>query len=151
MLFPESGDSGVPALGFEGTVASRRQVGKAVTAVVMRLELPVYETEDEVGWFVYVVRLKGFGQVARDEVFESLRFEGIACSNYFSPIHLQPYFEQLGYRERDFPISEKIALSTMALPFYNKLQTAQICRVSDALKQALSRLSRSVRPSAGRS
>jgi perosamine synthetase len=107
---------------------------------IEELELPAYEIPDaEVSWFVYVVRLKGFDPAGRDEVLSSLRSEGIACSNYFSPIHLQPYFQQLGYRPGDFAVTEAISGSTVALPFHNRLERQQIARVARALKQAVNR------------
>ena len=109
-------------------------------ADIEELELPLYDVADgEISWFVYVVRLKGFAQAERDEVLRRLKSEGIACNNYFSPLHLQPHLRRLGYQEGDFPITEAIAASTVALPFYNNLQSEQIRRVSDVLRRALSR------------
>jgi perosamine synthetase len=133
---------GVSQLGrIDEMLQTRRQVAEKYRrqlADIEALELPVYELPDaDLSWFVYVVRLRGFDQPARDEVLESLRSEGIACSNYFSPIHLQPYFQELGYRKGDFPVTELVASSTVALPFYNKLQGDQIGRVGDVLRRAL--------------
>ena len=109
-------------------------------ADIEELELPLYDVADgEISWFVYVVRLKGFARAERDEVLRRLKSEGIACNNYFSPLHLQPHLRRLGYQEGDFPITEAIAASTVALPFYNNLQSEQIRRVSDVLRRALSR------------
>ena len=109
-------------------------------ADIEELELPLYDVADgEISWFVYVVRLKGFARAERDEVLRRLQSEGIACNNYFSPLHLQPHLRRLGYQEGDFPITEAIAASTVALPFYNNLQSEQIRRVSDVLRRALNR------------
>ena len=99
----------------------------------------------ELSWFVYVVRLKGFGFAERDEVLRALRSEGIGCNNYFAPLHLQPHFRELGHREGDFPITEGIAASTVALPFYTSLRSDQIARVGDVLRRALARLGTSHR------
>ncbi len=107
---------------------------------IEEVELPVYDVPGaELSWFVYVIRLKGFEQAARDEVLRCLRCEGVSCSTYFSPIHLQSHFQQLGHREGDFPITEEIASSTVALPFYNRLRSEQIHQVSEALRRALCR------------
>jgi perosamine synthetase len=104
------------------------------------LELPVYDLPDgEVSWFVYVVRLKGCDRAGRDDVLRTLRADGIACSDYFSPLHLQPHIQRLGHRAGDFPVTEAVAASTIALPFYTNLQPEQISRVSDGLRRALSR------------
>jgi perosamine synthetase len=128
---------------------SRREVAEGYRqhlAGIDQLELPVYEIPGaEVSWFVYVVRLMVGDQAFRDQVLESLRSEGVACSNYFSPIHLQRYFQQFGYRPGDFPVTEAVASSTVALPFYNKLNGQQILRIREALERAL-RLTCSLSP-----
>ncbi len=47
---------------------------------------------------------------------------GILVSNYFSPVHLQPFMvERFGYKKGDFPVVESVSESTIALPFYNNL------------------------------
>jgi perosamine synthetase len=105
------------------------------------LELPIHELPHaELSWFVYVLRLKGYTLAERDEVLRSLRAEGIGCNNYFAPLHLQPHFQALGYQDGDFPITEAIAASTVALPFYSGLQRDQIARVADVLRRTLARL-----------
>jgi perosamine synthetase len=107
-------------------------------AGIDELELPVYDLPGaEISWFVYVVRLKGCSLADRDEVLRRLRAEGIACSNYFSPIHLQPHFRRMGHQESEFPVTETVAASTIALPFYNKLHPEQIRRIGQALRRAL--------------
>jgi perosamine synthetase len=109
-------------------------------ADVAELELPLYDVPDaEISWFVYVVRLKGCDRAGRDDVLRTLRSGGIACSDYFSPLHLQPHIQRLGHQEGDFPVTEAVAASTIALPFYTNLQPEQIRRVSDGLRRALGR------------
>jgi perosamine synthetase len=105
---------------------------------IEQLELPTYrEPDSEISWFVYVVRLKGFDRAGRDEVLRRLRLDGIACSDYFSPLHLQPHFRQMGFAGGEFPVTEAVSASTVALPFFNALQGGEIERVSQALRRAL--------------
>jgi perosamine synthetase len=105
------------------------------------LELPIHELPAaELSWFVYVVRLKELAFAEREDVLEALRLEGVGCNNYFAPLHLQPHFRALGYREGDFPITEAIAASTVALPFFTTLRNEQITRISDVLRRALARV-----------
>ena len=98
-----------------------------------------------VSWFVYVVRLTGeFSQADRDRVLSSLRAEGIGCSNYFSPIHLQPFYRrQFGFARGDFPVTEAASERTIALPFFTGMRESQVRRVCTALRRALSAGSRS--------
>ena len=96
----------------------------------------------EMSWFVYVIRLADdFSREDRDQVLELLRQEGVACNNYFAPIHLQSFYrEQFGYRRGDFPITEHVADRTIALPFFNHLREEQIQAVVGALSRALNQV-----------
>ncbi|MBE3133548.1 MAG: DegT/DnrJ/EryC1/StrS family aminotransferase [Acidobacteria bacterium] len=111
-------------------------------AGVEELVLPAPYTEGTMSWFVFVVRLADrFSQAQRDAVLEHLRGEGIGTNNYFSPVHLQPFYaEQFGYKPGDFPVCEKIAARTLALPFYNRLTEPDQDLVVECLKAALARL-----------
>lgn len=102
----------------------------------------------EMSWFVYVVRLADeFERGDRDLVLEYLRRHGIGCNNYFSPIHLQPFYqERFGFRTGQFPVTEHIAARTIALPFYNTLTIDQVDAVSTALRGALRTLPRRMHP-----
>ena len=88
------------------------------------------------GWFVYVIRLDE--GVDRLRVMQHLQQRGIPSRPYFSPIHLQPFYRQrFGHREGDFPITECVAQSTLALPFYGNLPVEQIDLVCARLQEAV--------------
>lgn len=54
---------------------------------------------------------------------EKLNKKGIQSKNYFSPVHLQPFYkEKWGYGLGDLPITELISSLTVAIPFYTSLQ-----------------------------
>jgi len=91
------------------------------------------------GWFVYVVRLTDeFKRKDRDLIMTKLRAKGIACSNYFAPIHLQPFYRKMfGYKPGNFPVTEEIAAHTLALPFFNAITNEQIDYVVETLKSVV--------------
>jgi perosamine synthetase len=90
-------------------------------------------------WFVYVVRMADdYPPGARDHVLAGLRDRGIQCSNYFAPIHLQPFYrERFGFGEGDFPVCEALAARTLALPFHTGLSEADVDRVVTTLQALL--------------
>jgi len=88
-----------------------------------------------VSWFVYVVRLgEMFEQADRDWIAAELQARGIGCARYFAPIHLQPFYRQtFGFAPGDFPITERIAARTLALPFSNQITDEQLDEVCETL------------------
>jgi len=94
-------------------------------------------TTTKIGWFVYVVRLAA--GTDRAAVVGALAADGVPSRPYFPPIHLQPYYrERFGYREGDFPITEAIARTTLALPFHGQMTDDEVDFVVSALERALS-------------
>lgn len=108
------------------------------------ITVPAAPAETTVSWFVYVVELSAdFSREDRDAILDGLRSRGIGCSNYFSPIHLQPYLAaQFGWKRGDFPVTEAIADRTIALPFFTGLDLDRQRVVSDALARQLVACSR---------
>jgi len=122
----------------------RADVARRYIEKLTRLEelvLPAPYADGELSWFVFVVRVADrFTQRDRDAVLESLRRDGIGCNNYFTPIHLQPFYRDLGYKPGDFPVCEKVSARTIALPFYNRLTEKDQDLVVATLKSAIARL-----------
>jgi UDP-4-amino-4-deoxy-L-arabinose-oxoglutarate aminotransferase len=74
----------------------------------------------------------------RDELIGRLRNEGIGCVVNYTPIHLLKWFsDQFGYKNQDFPITEKIGRQTVSLPLFPTMTTAQVGLVASALKTVL--------------
>jgi perosamine synthetase len=87
--------------------------------------------------FVYVLRIADrFDQDFRDGLLKHLGEKDIGCSNYFTPIHLQPHYQALGWKYGDMPVTEKVSERTIALPFFNNLEEDQITTVTTAVKDA---------------
>ncbi len=81
----------------------------------------------------YVVRVPD-----RDRVAEILRKEGVDTAVYYPvPLHRQVCFRHLGYREGDFPESERAARETLALPIYPELTEAMQTHVANVLRDAV--------------
>ena len=124
------------------TLAARRAAAQKYSqalADVDGIHLPPMAEPQTASWFVYVVRLAdSFSPADRDGIIQMLRTAGIGCSNYFVPIHHQPYImEMLGTKAGDFPVTERIAARTIALPFSARLSDEEIARVKAALVEAI--------------
>ena len=83
-------------------------------------------------WFVYVVRLAP--HVDRPALMAALEADGIPTRPYFVPIHLQPYYrERYGCKEGDYPVTERVAATTLALPFATDMSDDEVAYVCDRL------------------
>jgi len=62
----------------------------------------------------------------------------VECSDYFRPIHLQPFYRQtFGYGRGDFPVAESVGDRTVALPFCGRMRKQDVRLVVAILKRAL--------------
>jgi dTDP-4-amino-4,6-dideoxygalactose transaminase len=72
----------------------------------------------------------------RNELQAFLKGCGIGTEVYYPlPMHLQACFSNLGYRAGDFPLSERLADESLALPVYPELAPEDIEYVCQSLKQ----------------
>lgn len=70
----------------------------------------------------------------RDDIQKSLKEKDIPSVSYYSvPLHLQPVFENLGHKEGDFPIAEKVANQCLSLPMSPYLKKEDQANVIDAI------------------
>jgi len=104
-----------------------------------RLTFQQVTPDMKVSWFVFVVRLcDEYSQADRDRILRAMNERGIGCSNYFAPIHLQPFYaERFGFKPGDFPICEALAARTIALPFHHELTESDVDRVCEDLRKLL--------------
>ena len=129
--------------------AKRKRVAKWYQEMLAdddRLIVPSEPTGSDISWFVFVVRLAAqFTLEQRNKVLETMKGQGIQVGNYFPPVHLQPFMaERFGYKPGDFPITESVCKSTIALPFYNNLTKDEVAVVCRQLKATLDEVSASV-------
>ncbi len=125
--------------------AKRKQVAKWYQEMLggdERLIVPAEPDDCDISWFVFVVRLaERFTRKQRDRILEAMKGEGIEVGNYFPPVHLQPFMvERFGYKEGDFPVTESVCKSTIALPFYNNLTKDEVAIVCRTLKESLDKI-----------
>ncbi len=122
--------------------AKRAQVAKWYQEILkddQRIIVPHAPTESDMSWFVFVIRLsKDYKQSHKEKVMKLMHDNGVQVSNYFPPVHLQPYLvRDYGFKPGDFPITESVCERTIALPFYNNLPKEQVEYVCETLKKIL--------------
>jgi dTDP-4-amino-4,6-dideoxygalactose transaminase len=82
------------------------------------IQTPVEKEENYHVFHQYTLRVP-----KRDELQQYLKEQGIATMIYYPlPLHIQPVFKDLGYKEGDFPEAEKAAKEALSLPMYPELK-----------------------------
>ena len=92
-------------------------------------------------WYLFSLTLdERKAGVSRDKLVQKLKEQGVEADVAWpTPIHLQPYYrETFGYKEGDYPVSEKICKTVFQLPIQPFLTSDEIRRVIDVMKSILS-------------
>ncbi|WP_171375707.1 UDP-4-amino-4,6-dideoxy-N-acetyl-beta-L-altrosamine transaminase [Vibrio coralliilyticus] len=91
------------------------------------------------GLHLYVIRLK-LEEVEQShrQVFEKLRNAGIGVNLHYIPVHTQPYYKEMGFREGDFPNAEQYYKEAISLPLFHTMTFEQQDYVITTLKTVLS-------------
>jgi perosamine synthetase len=101
------------------------------------LALPCPDAGGDVrGWFVFVVQLPA--DVDRDGAVGALRELGVQSKPYLPAIHLMSFYrESFGHRPGEFPVCERVAAASLALPFFPAMTQPQVERVAEALGRVI--------------
>lgn len=90
-------------------------------------------------WHLYVLQLGDAATIGRDALIERLFAARIGCSVHYIPLHLQPYWrDRYALRPEQFPHSERAYRRMLSLPLYTRMGDADVQRVVDAVRAALS-------------
>ena len=91
---------------------------------------PVVDPANEHIFHQYTLRVE-----RRDALQAHLKKEGIGNAVYYPvPLHRQPCFAHLGYREGTLPVAEQAAREVISLPIYPELTRPQLDRVIEAIR-----------------
>ncbi len=118
----------------------KRQENAAVlTAGIKKirgLTTPFIADGNEHVYHQYVIRVeKDFG-MTRDELTKQLAARGIGSAvHYPTPVHMQPYYQRLGYQNAECPISTDLAGRVLSLPVHPGLSQEDLERIISALNE----------------
>jgi len=70
--------------------------------------------------------------ISRDDLLKDLHKNGIGAAVFYpKPLHIYPAFQKLGYKEGDFPISERICKEVISLPIHPLVSEKDIEQILD--------------------
>jgi dTDP-4-amino-4,6-dideoxygalactose transaminase len=104
---------------------------KKYLADVKDVIIPTVPEWAEPVWHLYVIRVND-----REGLLKHLQEHGIGCGYHYKlPIHLQPAFSFLGYKEGDFPVTEKVMQEIISLPMFAELEEDHIKYVAETIEK----------------
>lgn len=110
----------------------RRQIAKRYDSAFKDVvQIPVINSENETTYHQYTIRTP-----QRDALRQYLIDKEIGSAiHYPIPLHLQPAFTYLGYKEGDFPEAEKAAGEVVSLPIHHTLTDEEVDFVITSIRE----------------
>lgn len=102
------------------------------------LILPYQIDEANSSWHLYVVKID-FNKVnkAKIDIFKEMKNKGVCLNLHYIPVHTQPYYQRLGFKQGDFPNSEVYYKDVFTLPLYYDLSDEEQDYIVQCLKEVL--------------
>ncbi|WP_353646348.1 UDP-4-amino-4,6-dideoxy-N-acetyl-beta-L-altrosamine transaminase [Mesorhizobium sp. WSM2239] len=121
-------------------VARRHELARRYDQTLKGLPvtIPWQHPDGYSGLHLYVIRLqldaiKG----SHKDVFKSMQSQGIGVNLHYIPIHMQPYYQRMGFNPGDYPEAEAYYFEAMTIPMYPAMSYDQQDSVISALEKAL--------------
>lgn len=121
-------------------VARRREIAKRYDELLAGLPLrrPYQSQDTNSSWHIYVVRLEQPRvKKSKPEIFKAMKNRGVMLNLHYIPVHLQPYYQTLGFKTGDFPVSERYYEEAFTLPLYYELSNVKQDEIVGILREVL--------------
>ena len=117
----------------------RKEIVAAYNDAFLTLQGLIIPEEKEYAdtcWHLYVLRIDELLlKCSRNEFFRALSAENIQPQVHYVPVHLHPYYRQLGHSDGECPIAEDICSSILSLPLYPSMTDADVSDVITAVRK----------------
>tara|TARA_R100000935_G_scaffold4427_1_gene10464 strand:+ start:12155 stop:13321 length:1167 start_codon:yes stop_codon:yes gene_type:complete len=121
-------------------VAKRHELAQRYNKLLkdLPLTLPWQHADGYSGLHLYVIRLQ-LDKISKThlEVFKGMREAGILVNLHYIPVHMQPYYQTLGFEVGQFPQAEQYYKEAISLPMFPTMTEAQQDKVFSTLKRLL--------------
>lgn len=121
-------------------VAIRHQIAARYNELLSDLPiiLPWQDPDSYNAYHLYVIRLKlDEIKATHLQVFEALRAKDIMVNLHYIPVHTQPYYQEMGFRQGDFPESEQYYCDAISIPMHPTLTREEQDYVVASIREAI--------------
>lgn len=121
-------------------VARRHELARRYDILLaeLPLTLPWQHPDGYSGLHLYVIRLQ-LDKIQRThrEVFDALREKEIMVNLHYIPVHIQPYYQRMGFGRGQYPEAERYYGEAITIPLYPGMSVDQQDEVISALRAVL--------------
>jgi UDP-4-amino-4,6-dideoxy-N-acetyl-beta-L-altrosamine transaminase len=121
-------------------IARRRKIVETYNALLVNLPLvlPFQSATTSSAFHLYVVKvIPEAAPVTRRQLFDQLRAKEIGVNVHYIPVHMQPYYQRMGFRPGQYPEAERYYANAMSLPIYAALKDSEISYIAETLNGVL--------------
>ena len=100
------------------------------------ITLPQQLTNTSSSWHLFIVRfnLNKIGKT-QSQIFDECRAAGIGVNLHYIPVHLQPYYSDLGFKQGDYPAAEAYYANAISIPLFHSMTDTQQDEVVRVVKE----------------
>lgn len=117
-------------------IAKRKQLAQRYNDLLKNtlIILPYQNKDTHSSYHLYPIQLKSKN---RKLIFDKLREANIGVHVHYIPVHTQPYYQQLGFKQGDFPNSQNYYNQAISLPLFHLMTHKEQDYIVDCLKEAI--------------
>jgi len=108
-------------------VNKRHEIAEKYTKELANLPitLPTQHKETYSSYHLYPILIDQDSPITRHDLFLELRKEGVGVNVHYIPVHLQPFYKNLGFVSGTYPVAEDYYLRTISIPIFYGLTEKQ--------------------------
>lgn len=124
----------------EQFVSSRHSIANRYSGLLegLPITLPFQSASSYSAFHLYPILIH-HNEIKKDkaQVFSQLRDNGIGVNIHYIPVHTQPYYQDLGFSEGDYPIAEEYYRGAISIPIFHGMTNEQQDKVVSVLREVL--------------
>jgi UDP-4-amino-4,6-dideoxy-N-acetyl-beta-L-altrosamine transaminase len=124
-----------------GYIKCRHEIAQRYNELLADLPvtLPWQHPDSFSAYHLYVIRLQlDKIRATHCQVFASLRAKDIMVNLHYIPVHTQPFYQQMGFKEGDYPQAEQYYCEAISIPIHVNLTDQELRFVANSLREAIS-------------
>lgn len=122
-------------------ITKRKEIVNAYNEVfgdMPEVIVPYQSPDGESSWHLYVIKLNlELLSGTRKEIFEALQRQNIGVNVHYIPVHLLPYYQDLGYKRGTLPNAELLYEEIITLPLFPAMTGEDVKDVIAAVKHVM--------------